>query len=308
MACYLIAGASGYTGARFAQRLLAQGHKVRGLVRDAEEPSVADLAARGMVVWTGDITQAETLVGIAEHVDYVYNLTSCSILSNGTVRRTFVEGNQNLIAAASRARSVRSYLFTSNTAPYGDGGDSLISEDAPVVPLSPFGEVMAEAERTIMELVRRHHFPAMILRVGTIYGPDRDPIDAVRNGTITLFGDGRNFVPHIHIDDLLTVLELTPQAGVPGAIYNVVDDEPLRQFEIYSEIRQRLGMIPPRTFSREVALQSGIDPSIVSQLSASVRASNARLRHDFVIDLQYPSMRAWVDAQLGVAQELSIGA
>jgi nucleoside-diphosphate-sugar epimerase len=159
-----------------------------------------------------------------------------------------------------------------------------------------------------MDLVRRHHFPAMVLRVGTIYGPERDPIDAVRNGTVTLFGDGRNFVPHIHIEDLLTVLQRAPEDGVPGAIYNVVDDEPLRQCDVYGEIRQRLGMLPPRTFSIDVALQSGIDPSIVSHLSASVRASNERLKHDFKISLRYPSLRTWIDSHLGVGQEVSVGA
>lgn len=48
MTHYLIAGAAGYIGSRLAARLLAAGHRVRGLVYSAEDPVVERLAARGM--------------------------------------------------------------------------------------------------------------------------------------------------------------------------------------------------------------------------------------------------------------------
>lgn len=306
MAYYLIAGATGYVGSRLAQRLLAQGHRVRGLVRDPDSEQAQQLAAQGVVIWKGDITQPTTLIGVADGIDYVYNLTSRLILENGSVRRTFVDGNQNLIAACSRARSVRAYVFTSNVAPYGDAGDAWLSEDAPVAPSYPLGEVMVEAEQTIMNLVRQHHFPAMILRVGSIYGPQRDFVDAVLNSTMTIIGNGRNFVSVIHVDDLVTILEQIAVQGQPGAVYNVADDEPTHLIDLYGEVRERLGMLPPRTYAAERALQSGIDPSIVGRSSASVRMSNARLKHDLNIELRYPNYRAWLDERLGVAQALEV--
>lgn len=305
MACYLIAGAAGYVGSRLAHRLLTQGQRVRGLVCDPDTEVVEQLASQGMVVWKGDVTQPETLIGVAEGVSYVYNLTSRSVLENGTVRQTYVDGNQNLIAACSRSSSVRSYIFTSNIAPYGDAGDTIVTEDTPVAPSYPLGHVMVEAEQTIMELVRRHNFPAIILRVGTVYGPERDFIDNVRNGTLTIIGNGANFVPRIHIDDLLTVLEHVVIQGQPGAVYNVADDEPARLIDLYAEVRERLGMVPPRTYSSAVALQSGIDANVVGMASASARLSNARLKHDLQFELRYPSYHAWLDERLGV-EELAL--
>jgi nucleoside-diphosphate-sugar epimerase len=307
MAYYLIAGASGYVGSRLAARLLAQGQRVRGLVRNPESEIVDDLAARGMSVWTGDVTRAETLIGVADGVDYVLNLTSCLAIENGSVRRTFVDGNQNLIAACSRSRSVRTYVFTSNVATYGDGGEHLLDEDAPAQPSCALGTVMVEAERTIMHAARAHRFPAIILRVASIYGPGRDLIAAVEDGAVTIYGDGRNFVSHIHVDDLVEILARVPAEGQPGAIYNVGDDQPLRQYELVAEVRRRLGMVPPRTFSPAVALQSGIDPSVVAMLSASARLSNARIKHDLGLTLCYPSYYGWIDEQLPVAQEIAVG-
>src|SRR5919108_3817543 len=155
---YLIAGAAGYVGSRLAEYLLAQGHAVRGLVRDSDAEVVQRLAAQGMAVWQGDVTQPESLVGVANGVEHVYNLTARSVLENGSARRVFVEGNRNLIAACSRARTVQSYIFTSNVAPYGDRGDEWLTEDTPVAPDHPFGVMMVEAEQAIMDLVRKHHF------------------------------------------------------------------------------------------------------------------------------------------------------
>jgi nucleoside-diphosphate-sugar epimerase len=308
MGYYLIAGATGYVGSRLARRLLAQGHRVRGLVRNPENELVEDLATAGMSVWTGDVTDAESLVGVAEGAEYVYNLTSRLAIENGSLRRTFVEGNQNLIAACSRSRSLRAYLFTSNVAAYGDAGDALVDEDAPIQPNCALGAVMAEAEQVVMRAVRAHHLPAMILRVAPIYGPDRDPIAAIEDGTLTIFGDGRNFVSHIQIDDLLDILERAATHGQPGAIYNVGDDEPLRQYELVAEVRQRLGMLPPRTYSPAVALQAGLDPNVVAMLTASVRLSNARLRHDLGVALRYPSCRAWLDQRLVGEQAFAVQA
>ncbi len=304
MARYLIAGAAGYVGSRLAEQLLSRGESVRGLVRDPDNEAVERLAGMGMVVWQGDVTQPESLVGVAHGVEYVYNLTSRSVLENGSVRRVFVDGNRNLIAACSRARTIQAYVFAGNAAPYGDQGDAWLTEDTPVAPCYPLGEVMIEAEQAIMDLVRAHHFPAIILRVGTIYGPERDFVDAVLSVTATLIGDGANFVARIHIDDLLAMLDGVALRGQPGAIYNVADDEPARAAVLYGEVRQRLGMVPPRLFSKAGALFSGLDSSVVGMASASARLSNARIKHDLDVTLRYPSFRSWLDQRLAPAAPL----
>lgn len=306
MACYLIAGATGYVGSRLSRRLLATGHRVIGLVRNPESDEAERLAAAGVIIWSGDLTQPETLIGVAEGVGIVYNLTSASVIDDAALRATLITGNQNLIAACSRSRSVRAYIAASNASPYGDADDRLLDEDALINPATPLGEITAAAEQTVMRLVQQHHFPAMILRFAPIYGPGRDLIDAVASGTATIYGDGRNYVSHIQIDDLVEALVGVAINGQPGAIYNIADDEPVRLIDLYSAVRQRLGMVPPRTFSSAVALQSGLHPSIVGQVMASVRMDNARLKHDLGLTLRYPSYLTWLSERLGQPQELEL--
>lgn len=298
MGRYLIAGAAGYVGSRLARHLLEQGHTVRGLVRDRDTEVVQELAAKGMSVWEGDLTQPESLIGVASGIEYVYNLTARSVLANGHVRRLFVDGNRNLIAACSRARSVRAYVFTGNVAPYGDGGDQLLTEDSPAAPCYPLGETMVAAEQAILDLIRQHHFPAMILRVGSIYGPERDPVDALLSGTATLIGDGRNYIPRIHISDLLEVLTRVAVDGQPGAIYNVGDNQPMRAQEVFAAICDALGEFPPRPFPKASALAAGIDPSVVGMASSSVRLSNRRITEELGVSLRYPRFQDWLEERV----------
>lgn len=298
MGRFLIAGAAGYVGARLTSQLLAQGHAVRGLVRDLESDAAQRLAARGAVVWQADLTTPEDLEGVAYNIDHVINLTSRFVLENGSVRRLYVEGNRNLIAACSRSRSVRSYTFTSAAAVYGDHGDAWLSEDTPPAPAHPLADALAAAEQVLLDAAREHGFPSIILRCGVVYGPSRDPVEAVRGGTATLIGDGRNFLTHIHVDDLVALLQQVAESGQPGAIYNAVDDEPMRAAALYGEIRRRLGMVPPRVFAREAALRAGIDPSVVGVASSSARASNRRIREELGAELRYPTFQSWLDERL----------
>ena len=298
MGRYLIAGAAGYVGSRLAEHLLARGHAVRGLVRDSESDAAQRLAARGAVIWQADLTQPDSLAGVAYGVEHVYNLTSRFVLENGSVRRLYVEGNRNLIAACSRSRTVRSYVFTGSTAPYGDRGDEWLTEDSAVAPSFPLAETMVAAEQVLLDAARRHGFPAIVVRSGAIYGPGRDPVETVRSGTATLIGDGRNFIAHIHVDDLVHILARLAEDGQPGAVYNAVDDEPVRAGEFFGTIRRRLGMVPPRVFPKEAALFAGIDPSVVGVASSSARVSNGRIRHELGVTLRYPSYRTWLDERL----------
>ena len=134
--------------------------------------------------------------------------------------------------------------------------------------------------------------------MGKIYGPERDFVESLLNNTVSIYGSGSNFVSRIQIEDLLTVLERVVQHAQPGSVYNVCDNEPTRLIDFYSDLRSRLGMVPPRTVSVDAALGGGIDPDLVALASASARMSNARLTSDLELELRYPSYKSWLEERL----------
>lgn len=298
MGRYLIAGAAGYVGSRLADHLLTSGHEVRGLVRTADRDVVQRLAARGMAVWEGDLTDPDSLVGVAHGIEHVFNLTTHTVLDDAQLTQVYVTGNRNLIAACSRSSSMRSYTFAGNVAPYGSCAAEWVTEATPAAPCYPLGDITYSAEQAIMGLVDQLRFPAIVLRIGSIYGPGRDFIAAVGSDTAALIGSGENYLPRVQIDDVIDILARVAEAGRPGAIYNVGDDDPTRAIDFYSTVRARLGMEPPSFVPTAAALSAGIHPSIVGMSAASVRLANERVKSELGIRLRYPSYLTWLNEQL----------
>ena len=72
----LVTGATGQQGGAVVQALLARGHRVRGLTRNALSASAQRLAARGVEVAAGDFTDYDSLVRAATGVDAIYAMST----------------------------------------------------------------------------------------------------------------------------------------------------------------------------------------------------------------------------------------
>ena len=96
------------------------------------------------------------------------------------------------------------------------------------------------------EYLRTHH-GAMILRVAGIYGPNRNPVEWIRQGRV---GPTNKFVNLIHVEDLAHLCLLTLQRAQAGDTYNVSDGHPRRWADICAEVSGRWGVVSARQADR----------------------------------------------------------
>ena len=81
---------------------------------------------------------------------------------------------------------------------------------------------------------RRQNFPAVILRVAGIYGPDRGHwFKQFLKNEARIEGDGSRFLNMIHRDDVIGCIIAALKNGRAGEIYNAVDDEPVSQANFF---------------------------------------------------------------------------
>lgn len=107
----LVVGATGMLGGSIARRLLADGHKVRILVRDRS--SYETLLDAGAQAARGDLKDPPSLRAACSGVDAV--VTTANAMGSGgedTIESVDFRGNQDLIDAA-EAEQVRRFVFTS---------------------------------------------------------------------------------------------------------------------------------------------------------------------------------------------------
>ncbi|GGZ31296.1 epimerase [Streptomyces inusitatus] len=217
-----ITGAAGMLGSRLAERLAADGHRVRGV----------DLRAAPGVELVGDIRDRalmdRALDGSAALVHAAAALPS---YPDEQIRSIIVGGTENVFAAARAARTPR-VVHISSTAVYGLPKRVPTPESHPREPVDTYSRAKAAAE----EIAERHRAEGMcvpILRPKTFVGPGRMGLFSMlfewaeegRNFPVLGKGDVR--IQMFGIDDLTDAVTtvLTAPDPVANDTYNLAAAE-----------------------------------------------------------------------------------
>lgn len=279
----------GYVGLPLGAELARRGHTVYGLRRTAD--GAGELRAAGLTPLVGDVTQPDSLRALPGPFDWVVNTVSSSKGGADVYRAVYVEGTRNLLAWLAGG-SVRKFIYTSSTSVYAQADGSLVTEKSPAEPKSDTGRLLVETEHLLLEAARGQNFPAVVLRVAGIYGPERGHLfQQFLRGEARLSGDGGRLLNMIHRDDVVNAAIAALEHGEAGRIYNVADDEPVSQLDFFRWLAAQLRKpLPPATSAEEDANRKR---SVTNK-----RVSNRRLREELKCELKYPTFRE------GYAEEL----
>jgi len=159
---FLITGIGGFAGPHLARALLDAGHTVHGVVRRrgsmrALEPLHMQFGERfpsGAVI-TADVLDPRALLGaVAEaRPDGVFHLAGVTYVPASetdplAAHRTNFFGSLNVLRAVGEVRPECRVLFVGSGDAYGAAGNefSMISEEVPLQPVSPYGVSKAAAD------------------------------------------------------------------------------------------------------------------------------------------------------------------
>ncbi|MFG6198259.1 NmrA family NAD(P)-binding protein [Nonomuraea sp. JJY05] len=127
----LITGATGKQGGATARRLLAEGRKVRALVRDPAAPGAAELAAAGAQLVRGDFDDPASLPPALDGAAAVFGVPPVAFGPAGPQTELEVARGKALIDAAARAgveQIVFSTVASTSAPPRRAQGKTLIEE------------------------------------------------------------------------------------------------------------------------------------------------------------------------------------
>jgi nucleoside-diphosphate-sugar epimerase len=112
----------------------------------------------------------------------------------------------------------------------------------------------------------------------------------------------------IHVADLARAVlaSMARPAAMPGAVYNVADDEPASQPEVIAYAAKLLGIAPPPVRAWEAAA-GGMSEMARSFYAENRRVSNARIKSDLGLELAYPTYREGLRAIAGNGDPRSDG-
>src|SRR2546430_12183066 len=117
---------------------------------------------------------------------------------------------------------------------YGQDDGSLVKESSPTEPATDTGHILVETENILRAAMAEKQFPAVILRVAGIYGPERGHwFKQFLRGEARIEDDGSRLMNMIQRDDVAGCVIAALKNGRAGEIYNACDDEPVTQVTFF---------------------------------------------------------------------------
>lgn len=207
------------------------------------------------------------------------------------------DARSNRLIAALRKGGIlpQRVVYISTSGVYGDRSGVLIDETARLAPESDRARRRVAAETLWRRYAIRAGASLTVLRAPGIYADDRLPLDRIRRATPTLHAADDGYTNHIHADDLarLCLAALRRRGGI--RVYNACDDSSLKTGEWFDRLADWAGLPRVPRLSR-IELQQAVSPALWSFLRESRRLSNARLKRELDVRLDYPSVDAFFAA------------
>lgn len=183
----------------------------------------------------------------------------------------------------------RKVVYLSTIGVYGDHAGGWVDESTPPQSSLERARIRVAAEQAWTETA---HGNVAILRLAGIYGPGRNALVTLRNGTARRIIKPGQVFNRIHVDDIASaIMAAIHHQG--GGTWNVCDDEPAPPQDVITYAAQLMGVAPPAEEAFATAEMSAMARSFYS---SSARVSNTKLKHELGVTLAYPTYRHGLDA------------
>ncbi|MEO6167552.1 MAG: TIGR01777 family oxidoreductase [Chitinophagales bacterium] len=291
MKTVLITGGTGLIGRSLTQFLLRKGFDVAHLSRKKTAGNVKTY------LWNTATNEIDNhAVSIA---DYIIHLAGANVADHrwtAKYKKEIVESRTKSASILYEAlghtpNHVKAIISASAIGYYGDRGEEWVHEDT--APADDFlGTTCVQWEASVNKFARLHKRVA-ILRTGIVLANEGGALPPlvrpIRFGIAPIFGNGKQYYPWIHIDDLCRMyLHAIENENIEGA-YNAVGSEPDRYIHLINTIAETIGRKKINVPVPMPVLQAMMG-DFVKTLSMSSRCSSDKIRASGFI-FRFPALR-----------------
>ena len=174
--------------------------------------------------------------------------------------------------------------YLSTTGVYGNRDGDWVDETSELKPGFEHQRRRMAAEEQWRNLHREHQVPVHIFRLAGIYGPGRNLLQRVRQGSARRIDQPGLMFNRIHVEDVVQVLKASMDHPNPGTIYNVSDDLPSSPAEAVAFACDLLHVDVPASIALEDAELSGMGRSFYL---TNKKVRNHKIKEELGIQLRY---------------------
>ena len=249
----LVTGGAGFIGSRFAALLFQQEHSniesvviLDKLTYAGTKTNLSKILENTNVEFIqGDICDQGLVELVLQKVDYVVNFAAeshvdRSIQSSAEFIQTNVTGVQVLLDAIKASKRKIRFVQVSTDEVYGSINAGSWTEDAPLLPNSPYSASKAGGELLARSYHRTHGIDVVITRCSNNYGTHHFPekliplfiTNLLEGKKVPVYGAGLNVRDWLHVDDHCRGIFQVLINGKSGEVYNIGGGRELNNLEI----------------------------------------------------------------------------
>jgi nucleoside-diphosphate-sugar epimerase len=265
----LVTGGTGFLGRHLVDALVARGHRVRVLGRNAR--TCQQLTAGGVEVRRADIRDAAAVASACEGMEAVFHVAALSAAwgMSADFHSINVDGTRHVIAGC-LTHQVGRLIHVSSPSVVFRGRDLHAATETAPYPrhhLALYCLTKKLAEIKVHEAARRG-LATVILRPKAIFGPGDTSLlprllAAARQGRLPQVGSGENRVDLTYVDNVVHALLLALEAlQAVGKTYTITNGEHVLLWPLIRTILRRLGIdarLRPLPYWVVYALAAGME-------------------------------------------------
>lgn len=247
---YLVTGAGGFVGRHLVEHLVAQGIRVRAMVRRPDQAESLKALTDDVVI--ADLTKPETLAPACAGVAGIYHIAAL-FRQEGVAPQAFhdinVAGVQNMIDAAVAA-GVGRFVHCSTNGVHSHIENPPGNEQSPFNPGDLYQETKLAGEKLAMAAFEAGQIPGIVIRPAMIYGPgDTRTLKLFRmvaKGRFFYVGPGKALNHWVDVRDLAVSFRQAMEAThVTADVFLIAGESYQSVKETADEIARQLGVAKP---------------------------------------------------------------
>jgi len=285
----VITGVAGFIGSSLCDRLLKDGHTVKGIdcfvdyyPAEIKRHNLLQAQDNARFEFIEEDLLSTNMDYLLEDADWVFHQAAQAGVraSWGEYFDSYCQNNvlatQRLLEASKGHKGIKKIVFASSSSIYGLAESFPTKENMRPQPISPYGVTKLASENLMTLYASEFQVPTASLRYFTVYGPRQRPDmafnrfirAALKSEELTLYSDGLQSRDFTYIDDIVQANVLAASNGEVGGVYNIGGGTQATMNEAIEIIRSHVGELSIRHEPRQFgdARHTGADTSAAKKV------------------------------------------
>jgi nucleoside-diphosphate-sugar epimerase len=247
----IVTGGSGFLGKHLLRALDKAGYQVKNIdLRDNSEFETV----------IADVRDTEKMLQEVKDADMVFHLASL-IEAGESVEKPQKYIDYNIdgtlsVLEAMRTNGIKTFIFSSSAAVYGEPINVPIKEDDRTMPVNPYGMTKLAMEALLSSYVGAHGFTGIALRYFNLYGPGEHHQPETHamprfikqiydDQEVTVWGSGEHKRDYVHVRDIvdahLKAIKLAENQPEQYHYMNLSAEDPASVLDIVHAVEKAMG-------------------------------------------------------------------